>query len=251
MSRTELYHRLRAFPTNVQWSWCAMHEHQEFAVFTIWEDRIIDGRNCLTPEDLKKRKGNGYKDQMRVIEQAMALGIPAYGMVAVAKDPEANPRRIKSFDDQYLIQLELSQEGGLYYARHLDKVHVLDVINRRKDSALSDLTASPPEGVTAPDRALSVGFSFKRDPKVRAYVIKRAKGCCEYCGKQGFEMANGQHYIEAHHIIALSQQGDDTPQNVIALCPEHHREAHFGVDTEPLEHAFISKLNVIEQVATN
>lgn len=246
MSRTQLYRRLRAFPTNVQWSWCAMHEDQEFAVFTIWEDRKIDGRNCLTPDDLKKRAGNGYKDQIRVIEKAIALGIPTYGMVAVAKDPEASPRRIKSFDDQYLVQLELSQEGGRYYARHLNKVHVLDVINRSRDSALTDLAVGPPEGSEAPDRALQTGFNFKRDTKVRAYVIKRAKGCCEYCGKRGFEMANGQHYVEAHHIIALSQQGSDTTQNVIALCPDHHRQAHFGADAEVLEQAFLNKMKSIE-----
>lgn len=242
MSRTKLYHRLRAFPTNVQWSWCAMHENQEFAVFTIWKDHKIDDRNCLTPDDLKMREGNGYKDQKRIIEQVMALGIPAYGMVAIAKDPQASPRKIKSFDDQFLVRLELTQEDDLYYARHRGKVHVLDVINHQKDSAISDLAAGPPIGSTTPDRALSVGLSFKRDPKVRAYVIKRAQGACEYCEKKGFQMANGQRYIEAHHIIALSQQGEDTPKNVIALCPDHHREAHYGADAEELEQEFLLKL---------
>jgi 5-methylcytosine-specific restriction protein A len=246
MSRTKLYRRLRAFPTNPYWAWCAMHENNEFAVFTIWEDRKIDGRNCLTPEDPAIRGLHGYKDQKRVIEQVLSLGIPAYGMVAVAKDPNKSPRSIKSFDDQYLTRLKIYEEGGLYYAQHLEQVHVLDVVNRLKGSAISDLTASPPQGSSAPDRALSVGFSFKRCPKVRAYVIKRAKGCCEYCCKPGFQMANGEQYIEAHHIIALSKQGDDTLQNVIALCPEHHREAHFGIDAETLEEAFLKTLMSIE-----
>lgn len=52
-------------------------------------------------------------------------------------------------------------------------------------------------------------------------------------------MSNGKRYTEAHHIIALSAQGKDVVENVIALCPEHHREAHFGVNAEKLETEFI------------
>jgi 5-methylcytosine-specific restriction protein A len=52
-------------------------------------------------------------------------------------------------------------------------------------------------------------------------------------------MANGRYYLEAHHIIALSGAGRDTVDNVIALCPEHHREAHYGADAESLERRFI------------
>lgn len=54
-----------------------------------------------------------------------------------------------------------------------------------------------------------------------------------------------RYYIEAHHIIALSQQGEDTPQNVIALCPEHHREAHYGAEAEKLEQEFLDKLKAL------
>ena len=249
MSRTELYKRLRAFPTNPYWSWCAMHEDKDFAVFTIWEDCHIGNRNCLTPEDEKTRESNGYRDQKRIIGEAMALGIPTYGMMATVRDPEASPRKIKKIDDRFLVRLKLIQEGGLYYAEHLDKVHVLDVINQRKESAISDLAVGPPEGSKAPDRALSMGFSFKRDAKVREHVIERAQGCCEYCEKLGFKMANGQRYLEAHHIIALSKQGEDTLHNVIALCPEHHREAHYGLDAEELEREFLLKLKSLNDLA--
>jgi 5-methylcytosine-specific restriction protein A len=128
----------------------------------------------------------------------------------------------------------------------MEKVHFADVARNDLSSAIDDLGSSAPPGNQAPDRALQKGYSYKRDPKVRAYVIKRAKGCCEYCGKQGFEMSNGKHYVEAHHIIALSEQGPDTSQNFIALCPDHHREAHFGAEAEALEQQFLNKLKSIE-----
>lgn len=52
-------------------------------------------------------------------------------------------------------------------------------------------------------------------------------------------MSNGKHYLEAHHVIALCDQGKDTEENVIALCPEHHRQAHYGTNAEALEKKFI------------
>ena len=58
----------------------------------------------------------------------------------------------------------------------------------------------------------------------------------------GFLMENGRHYLEAHHIIALSNSGKDTVDNVIALCPQHHRQAHYGADAESIEEEFINIL---------
>ena len=107
------------------------------------------------------------------------------------------------------------------------------------ESAINDLYV--PEGVEAPDRASRYTTTFKRDDKVRQFVISRTKGMCELCGKLGFLRPSGQYYIETHHIIYLSKNGPDTPQNVIGLCPDHHREAHFGADAEALE----SKMNDI------
>lgn len=112
------------------------------------------------------------------------------------------------------------------------------------ETALDDLDA-PPTGSGAPDRAKRTLHVFQRDPAVRAHVVKRARGCCEYCGRQGFLLPNGNHYVEAHHIIALAKQGPDTLENVIALCPEHHREAHFGTEAENLERGCLKRLQEI------
>ncbi|ABW66729.1 HNH endonuclease [Desulfosudis oleivorans] len=101
--------------------------------------------------------------------------------------------------------------------------------------AINDLNAYPP-GISEPEKISRMSPSYSRDPKIRSFVIKRAKGRCEYCGEQGFLMSDGQnYYLEAHHIIALADEGEDTVENVIALCPKHHREAHFGANKEKLE----------------
>lgn len=72
------------------------------------------------------------------------------------------------------------------------------------------------------------GKVYVRDPAVRAQVLLRAKGKCEFCGVEGFLKYDGKVYLETHHIVPLSEGGPDLVRNVIALCPNHHREAHFS-----------------------
>jgi hypothetical protein len=110
--------------------------------------------------------------------------------------------------------------------------------------AVADLGAPPP-GNSSPDRADSRTWSYKRDPEVRDYVLKRAKGRCEHCRKIGFLLPDGGRYVETHHIIALAKDGPDTVRNVIGLCPNHHREAHYGTNAEKLERKLLKKLAAI------
>ena len=109
------------------------------------------------------------------------------------------------------------------------------------ENAIDDLSVAP-EGNQSPDRASVVVHVIKRDNRVRAHAIKRANGKCEYCNVRGFLTTSGDFYLEAHHIIALCDAGRDTVDNVIALCPQHHRQAHYGKDAESLETEFIKIL---------
>lgn len=90
-------------------------------------------------------------------------------------------------------------------------------------------------GSDSPEKLPSTGFRYARDENVRRLVLRRANGECEYCGRKGFQKADGNPYIETHHIIALAQEGADRESNVIGLCAEHHREAHFGANRDRLE----------------
>lgn len=72
--------------------------------------------------------------------------------------------------------------------------------------------------------------AFKRNADVIAEVLIRAKGICERCGKEApFKRASdGTPYLEVHHKIRLADGGEDTVQNAIAVCPNCHRELHYG-----------------------
>lgn len=62
------------------------------------------------------------------------------------------------------------------------------------------------------------------------------------CGKHGFARPDGTIYLETHHIISLANDGADRITNVIALCAEHHREAHFGALRDELEKKMTAKI---------
>lgn len=71
---------------------------------------------------------------------------------------------------------------------------------------------------------------YNRDPDVVAEALCRAESFCEKCKEKApfLKRSNGKPYLEVHHIIPLSQGGLDSLENVISLCPNCHREIHFG-----------------------
>lgn len=83
-------------------------------------------------------------------------------------------------------------------------------------------------GADSPERASSITQSTRRDPAVRLAVLQRADGRCELCDAEGFRMDDGRLYAETHHVQPLAKRGVDRVWNVVALCPTHHREAHYG-----------------------
>jgi 5-methylcytosine-specific restriction protein A len=94
-----------------------------------------------------------------------------------------------------------------------------------------------------PEYRRRMSGSYVRDAKVRDLVLKRAKGSCEECYEHGFLKADGKVYLETHHVISLSEQGPDMPHNVIALCANDHRRAHYAKNWAELQDKFLAKLS--------
>jgi len=93
-----------------------------------------------------------------------------------------------------------------------------------------------------PERHDSLTRRFKRDPNVRARVLIRAGGRCEFCKEKGFKTANGEIYLETHHVIPLFENGPDNIQNVVALCPNDHRRAHHASNNLDLRKELLARL---------
>lgn len=102
---------------------------------------------------------------------------------------------------------------------------------RQSYALLSYGPINRPSGAETPHQTELQVTNFYRDPKVRAWTLQRAKGCCELCERPAAFVDEGrQLYLESHHIAMLSNGGPDTPENTAALCANCHRELHFGVE---------------------
>lgn len=82
-----------------------------------------------------------------------------------------------------------------------------------------------------PSRKAVVLYAFERNPDVVAEVLFRAMGKCERCKATApfVRRKDSTPYLEVHHIIQLANGGEDTVENAVALCPNCHRELHYGL----------------------
>jgi hypothetical protein len=91
------------------------------------------------------------------------------------------------------------------------------------------LATLKPGGVRKPKATAVVVTHYNRETSVKAWVLAKANGVCECCNKKApFNTIEGQPYLEVHHVLAISEGGSDTVSNVVAICPNCHRELHFG-----------------------
>lgn len=241
-TRIQIFKDLNVNPTNERWAWCAKDDKLKIAVFTLWEDEEREDNSWILHDEHSKYKKNGYYDQERILIKCIEDNYEALGVICVAKNIKASPRSIKEIKDDFLVKLKLEKKGEKIFGEKIGEVSFLERLSKTREAkendAISDLLA-PPIGIQVPDRAIVTGYSFKRDSKVRNYVIQMADGKCEYCQSETFAVKGGSNFLEAHHIISLANQGNDSVDNVIALCPNHHREAHYGINGAALEKEFV------------
>jgi len=224
--------------------WSAQSEDGMRVIFTIWDDQLEDDMYLLWPsgEELPDwTKLPGAHEWQRHINVGRNDGVEILGIVCHAADPRAHRRVREYYDEAMLLSLKIIERETGLYAKVVGEVGVdrarqgcTEGYVRPQPSAISDFGDMPPQGIEIPERIPGNTATFRRNAMIRQYVLRRAQGRCELCGKAGFEMRDGSAYLETHHIIALAANGPDSVDNVIALCAEHHREAHFGANAEAL-----------------
>lgn len=232
-------------PRKIGYHWSAASPDNKRAVFTVWDDEVGGNEYILLPEGsppyMKKPGGVQIKKD---VEFALSSGVEALGILCHKVDPSVEPPKVDYFDEKMLLALHIVRQNEGVLAIITGEVDVDTAISgpaseyiSMRQSAIDDLDDIP-EGALVPERLRIEGLAYKRNRMVRNYVVLRSKGRCEYCGEEGFLMANGSQYIEAHHIIGLGDNGPDTVTNVIGLCPRHHREAHYGEKAIGLNNSF-------------
>jgi len=86
---------------------------------------------------------------------------------------------------------------------------------------LKEITSQTPELIEYK------GKQFKRDNKniVELKILRGFK--CQLC-ESSILKRDGSLYIEAAHITEKKHKGSETPDNILILCPNHHKEFDLG-----------------------
>jgi predicted HNH restriction endonuclease len=81
-----------------------------------------------------------------------------------------------------------------------------------------------------PETIQVISKGYRRNADVIAEVLFRANGVCESCNSKApfIRKKDDTPYLEVHHKKTLATGGKDTVKNSEALCPNCHRQKHFG-----------------------
>lgn len=69
--------------------------------------------------------------------------------------------------------------------------------------------------------------TYKRDNKTISQLKHLRDYRCQMCGVQ-IPKSDGGFYIEGAHIDPKRDKGNELPNNIMILCPNHHKEFDFG-----------------------
>lgn len=132
-------------------------------------------------------------------------------------------------------RLILEEEGSAAFPSAVFNSQVSELLEKPFDS--------PPPGEKKPAKSSNTASGFERDPAVVAYVLQCADGRCECCDATApFKKPDGIAFLEVHHVVWLAKRGSDTVQNAAAVCPNCHRELHFGENQEELQESLYQKV---------
>jgi 5-methylcytosine-specific restriction enzyme A len=167
--------------------------------------------------------------------------VKQWNFVTVKEGPRANDK---------IIEFSLVRANNIFNSSPAttseDDIVVKDINFAALRTKLKNQDSKPREG-TLPIREYRI-----RSKDIVRYAISRAKGNCEYCNKPGpFEDFKGNLFLEVHHIFRLSDDGPDSTKNVAAICPNCHREAHFGRNRDTIREEMADIIQKIEYILDN
>jgi 5-methylcytosine-specific restriction endonuclease McrA len=112
-------------------------------------------------------------------------------------------------------------------------------LRKLRKQAEADATENPVKHT----QSTSSGTQYQRSDKIREYALARADGQCEACGNAApFDTPSGEPFLEVHHVDELGKGGADDPTLVVAICPNCHREVHYGEYGDELNEELRAKL---------
>jgi len=88
--------------------------------------------------------------------------------------------------------------------------------------------------LSAQERSKRIQKHLDRGSSVTKALKSVLGTSCQICGWSGFAKKDGSNYIEAHHLVQMSEKskGSLCTENIILACPNCHREIHYGKNAD-------------------
>ncbi len=164
--------------------------------------------------------------------------------------PEVFKREYNILESYYLKNKSSSNKISIFYSPNGDEFRVTQggyltefPNNLEKIIILEPHTIAEEDNVKEDEGVASKSVTITR--KIRdTKMIKNLKDLhlnrCQICGLELYKDLDNK-YSEGHHLYPLGENGPDTSDNILILCPNHHVEFDYGAiainpDTFLIEH---------------
>jgi len=151
------------------------------------------------------------------------------GQVELAGSPYTETQPDQDGNDRQVWMFPLKLVSGKQPALPAVKIKNLLKLKEHNAKKLSDQQLrirAKKSRKKAGSRIIST-TQFERSVWVSEYTKRKANGICQLCKQKApFKNKAGEPYLETHHIIWLSEGGEDSIENTVALCPNCHRKMH-------------------------
>lgn len=136
--------------------------------------------------------------------------------------------------------VDQDETGNRMYSAGLNRYIEFAELSQAKGAARTpvDLGLMDVE-VAKPAKKPKVSYGWNRDRVIVEQVLRADKYLCEIDThhKTFVTRRSDQLYLEGHHLIPISYQNEferslDVYANIIGLCPNCHRQLHFGKKSE-------------------
>ena len=189
----------------------------------------------LNVRKLSESSANHYTQALRTVSRYLreanliASDIYSVDTIIGLKALRDAIKQIPEFVDQ-------DETGNRMYSAGLNRYIEFAELHQARGSAEQevDLKLMDVE-VVKPTKKPKVSYGWNRDRVIVEQVLRADKYLCEIDAhhKTFITRKKDELYLEGHHLIPISRQDEfdkslDVYANIIGLCPNCHRQLHFG-----------------------
>lgn len=226
---TKDYSNFKTRNSKLMTFWITENPHPIIAPKDLTKKHILKAmerfKNGERPDSFKKPRG------WHVIHLITQEAFPLKGVYGLATGLSCSHKKFNSFKTNEAYK-KLTQLG--FDCVDITKDAIGEELQQGVERSYNNISDVRQERLRSaprkPVKTMQMVVRFQRNPDVIAERLHMAQGKCEACFQPApfRKKKDNEPFLEVHHVIPLADGGEDTVENTRALCPNCHRQAHFG-----------------------